>query len=131
MKVLLAGGAGYIGTHTAVQLLKGGYEVVVVDNYDNSCPEAVKRAEALAGGKVSLYEADIQGRDAVQAILAKEQPETVIHFAGLKAVGESVSQPLRYYHNNVTGTLNLLDIMGKYNAKRIVFSSSATLTSSR
>ena len=85
MKVLLAGGAGYIGTHTAVQLLKGGYEVVVVDNYDNSCPEAVKRAEELAGGKIALYEADIQDREAVQAILAKEQPETVIQFFSLIA----------------------------------------------
>ena len=127
MKVLLAGGAGYIGTHTAVQLLKGGYEVVVVDNYDNSCPEAVKRAEVLAGGKIALYEADIQDRDAVQAILAKEQPETVIHFAGLKAVGESVAKPLKYYRNNINTTLSLLEAMADTGVKRIIFSSSATV----
>ena len=127
MKVLLAGGAGYIGTHTAVQLLKGGYEVVVVDNYDNSCPEAVKRAEELAGGKIALYEADIQDRDAVQAILAKEQPETVIHFAGLKAVGESVAKPLKYYRNNINTTLSLLEAMADTGVKRIIFSSSATV----
>ena len=127
MKVLLAGGAGYIGTHTAVQLLKGGYEVVVVDNYDNSCPEAVKRAEELAGGKIALYEADIQDREAVQAILAKEQPETVIHFAGLKAVGESVAKPLTYYRNNINTTLSLLEAMADTGVKRIIFSSSATV----
>ena len=127
MKVLLAGGAGYIGTHTAVQLLKGGYEVVVVDNYDNSCPEAVKRAEELAGSKIALYEADIQDREAVQAILAKEQPETVIHFAGLKAVGESVAKPLKYYRNNINTTLSLLEAMADTGVKRIIFSSSATV----
>ena len=127
MKVLLAGGAGYIGTHTAVQLLKGGYEVVVVDNYDNSCPEAAKRAEALAGGKIALYEADIQDREAVQAILAKEQPETVIHFAGLKAVGESVAKPLKYYRNNINTTLSLLEAMADTGVMRIIFSSSATV----
>ena len=127
MKVLLAGGAGYIGTHTAVQLLKGGYEVVVVDNYDNSCPEAVKRAEELAGGKIALYEADIQDREAVQVILAKEQPETVIHFAGLKAVGESVAKPLKYYRNNINTTLSLLEAMAETGVQRIIFSSSATV----
>ena len=127
MKVLLAGGAGYIGTHTAVQLLKGGYEVVVVDNYDNSCPEAVKRAEELAGGKIALYEADIQDREAVQAILAKEQPETVVHFAGLKAVGESVAKPLKYYRNNINTTLSLLEAMAETGVQRIIFSSSATV----
>ena len=127
MKVLLAGGAGYIGTHTAVQLLKGGYEVVVVDNYDNSCPEAVKRAEELAGSKIALYEADIQDREAVQAILAKEQPETVIHFAGLKAVGESVAKPLKYYRNNINTTLSLLEAMAETGVQRIIFSSSATV----
>ena len=127
MKVLLAGGAGYIGTHTAVQLLKGGYEVVVVDNYDNSCPEAVKRAEELAGGKIALYEADIQDREAVQAILVKEQPETVIHFAGLKAVGESVAKPLKYYRNNINTTLSLLEAMAETGVQRIIFSSSATV----
>ena len=127
MKVLLAGGAGYIGTHTAVQLLKGGYEVVVVDNYDNSCPEAVKRAEELAGSKIALYEADIQDREAVQTILAKEQPETVIHFAGLKAVGESVAKPLKYYRNNINTTLSLLEAMAETGVQRIIFSSSATV----
>ena len=127
MKVLLAGGAGYIGTHTAVQLLKGGYEVVVVDNYDNSCPEAVKRAEELAGGKIALYEADIQDRAVVQEILAKEQPETVIHFAGLKAVGESVAKPLKYYRNNINTTLSLLEAMAATGVQRMIFSSSATV----
>ncbi|MGM9580426.1 MAG: UDP-glucose 4-epimerase GalE [Anaerovibrio sp.] len=127
MKVLLAGGAGYIGTHTAVQLLKGGYEVVVVDNYDNSCPEAVKRAQELAGGKISLYEADIQDKAVVQEILAKERPDTVIHFAGLKAVGESVAKPLKYYRNNINTTLSLLEAMAETGVQRIIFSSSATV----
>lgn len=127
MKVLLAGGAGYIGTHTAVQLLKGGYEVVVVDNFDNSCPEAVKRAQELAGGKITLYEADIQDRAVVQEILAKEQPETVIHFAGLKAVGESVAKPLKYYRNNINTTLSLLESMAETGVQKIIFSSSATV----
>lgn len=127
MKVLLAGGAGYIGTHTAVQLLKGGYEVVVVDNFDNSCPEAVKRAQELAGGKITLYEADIQDRAVVQEILAKEQPETVIHFAGLKAVGESVAKPLKYYRNNINTTLSLLESMAETGGQKIIFSSSATV----
>ena len=127
MKVLLAGGAGYIGTHTAVQLLKGGYEVVVVDNYDNSCPEAVHRAEELAGGKIALYEADIQDEAAVRAILDKERPDTVIHFAGLKSVGESVEKPLKYYRNNINTTLSLLEAMAETGVQRIIFSSSATV----
>lgn len=127
MKVLLAGGAGYIGTHTAVQLLKGGYEVVIVDNYDNSCPEAVRRAEELAGRRTALYEADIQDEAAVQEIMAKERPEAVIHFAGLKAVGESVEKPLKYYRNNINTTLSLLEAMEKTGVKKIIFSSSATV----
>lgn len=127
MKVLLAGGAGYIGAHTAVRLLEDGYEVVIVDNYDNSCPEAVRRAEELAGRKAALYEADIQDRAAVQAVLAKEKPEAVVHFAGLKAVGESVAKPLKYYRNNINTTLSLLEAMAETGVKKIIFSSSATV----
>ncbi len=127
MKIFLAGGAGYIGTHTAVQLLTSGHEVVVGDNYANSCPEAVRRAAKLAGREISLYEVDVQDKSAVADILAKEKPDTVIHFAGLKAVGESVEQPLRYYRNNINTTLSLLEAMEETGVKKFIFSSSATV----
>lgn len=127
MKIFLAGGAGYIGTHTAVQLLNGGYEVVIADNYDNSCPEAVKRVEELTGKTVALYEMDIQDKEAVRQVFAKEKPDAVIHFAGLKAVGESVQQPIRYYRNNINTTLSLVEAMQETGVKKIIFSSSATV----
>ena len=127
MKIFLAGGAGYIGTHTAVQLLNGGYEVVIADNYDNSCPEAVKRVEELTGRSVALYEMDIQDKEAVRQVFEKEKPDAVIHFAGLKAVGESVQQPIRYYRNNINTTLSLVEAMQETGVKKIIFSSSATV----
>lgn len=127
MKIFLAGGAGYIGTHTAVQLLNNGYEVVIADDYANSCPEAVRRVEELTGKRVALYEADVQDAALVEELLRKEQPDTVIHFAGLKAVGESVEQPLRYYRNNINTTLSLLEAMAKTGVKKFIFSSSATV----
>ncbi len=127
MKIFLAGGAGYIGSHTALELLNHGHEVVVADNYANSSPEAVRRVEELTGKKIALYEIDVQDAAAVREILAKEKPDTVIHFAGLKAVGESVQQPLRYYRNNINTTLSLLEAMEVEGVNKFIFSSSATV----
>ena len=127
MKVLLAGGAGYIGSHTAVALLEAGFDVVVVDNYYNSSPEAVKRVEAITGKKVALFEADIKDKDKVLSILQQTKPDCVIHFAGLKAVGESVQKPLLYYRNNIDTTLTLLECMEEVGVNNIIFSSSATV----
>ena len=127
MKIFLAGGAGYIGTHTALELLNHGHEVVIADNYANSSPEGVARVEKLTGKKIALYEVDVQDAAAVREILAKEKPDTVIHFAGLKAVGESVQQPLRYYRNNINTTLSLLEAMEAEGVNRFIFSSSATV----
>ncbi|MBQ1941724.1 MAG: UDP-glucose 4-epimerase GalE [Anaerovibrio sp.] len=127
MKIFLAGGAGYIGCHTALQLLNNGYEVVIADNFSNSCPEAVKRVEALTGKKIALYEIDVQDGAKVKEVFAQEQPDAVIHFAGLKAVGESVQQPIRYYRNNINTTLSLLEAMEATGVKKIIFSSSATV----
>ena len=127
MSILLTGGAGYIGSHTCVELLNAGYDVVVVDNYVNSQPEALRRVETITGKKVTAYEADVCDKAAMDAIFAKEKIEAVIHFAGLKAVGESVAEPLMYYRNNLDSTLTLVETMVKYGCKRIVFSSSATV----
>lgn len=127
MSILVTGGAGYIGSHTCVELLNADESVVVVDNFSNSKPEAIKRIEEITGKKVKLYTADILDRDALGQIFKENDIEAVIHFAGLKAVGESVKMPLKYYHNNITGTLNLCDVMQSYGCKRIVFSSSATV----
>lgn len=127
MKVLLAGGAGYIGSHTAVALLDAGYEVVVVDNFSNSSPESVKRVEAITGKKVDLFEADIKDQTKVMDILQQTKPDCVIHFAGLKAVGESVQKPLLYYRNNIDTTLTLLECMETVGINNIIFSSSATV----
>lgn len=127
MKVFLAGGAGYIGSHTAVALLEAGYEVVIADNYYNSSPEAVARVEAITGCKVACYEIDITDKAAVNDIMQKERPDCVIHFAGLKAVGESVQKPLEYYRNNIDTTLTLLECMKENDVQNIVFSSSATV----
>lgn len=127
MKVLLAGGAGYIGTHTAVELLNVGHEIVIVDNFSNSCPEAVKRVEEISGKKVVFYEADIKDNIAVAKVFLENQIDCVIHFAGLKAVGESIEKPVGYYRNNIDTTLTLLECMKDADVKNIVFSSSATV----
>ncbi len=127
MKVLVTGGAGYIGSHTCVQLLEAGYDIVVLDNLSNSSEESLNRVRKITGKDFKFYNADLLDYEATNAVFEENSIDAVIHFAGLKAVGESVSIPLRYYHNNITGTLNLLDIMSKRNVKRIVFSSSATV----
>ena len=127
MAILVTGGAGYIGSHTCVELLNEGYEVVVVDNLSNSSAEALNRVEKITGKKVTFYEVDILDREGLIQVFEKEKIDSVIHFAGLKAVGESVRKPLEYYHNNITGTLILCDVMRQYGCKNIVFSSSATV----
>ena len=127
MAILVTGGAGYIGSHTCVELLNAGYEVVVVDNLSNSCEESLKRVQEITGKTLKFYEADILDRDALIQIFETESIDSVIHFAGLKAVGESVEKPLEYYQNNIAGTLVLCDVMRQYGVKKIVFSSSATV----
>lgn len=127
MAILITGGAGYIGSHTCVELLAAGKEIVIYDNYINSKPEAVRRIETLSGKAVTMVEADILDRDALGRVFRENDIEAVIHFAGLKAVGESVQIPLRYYHNNITGTLLLCEAMAQADCKKIVFSSSATV----
>ena len=125
--VLLAGGAGYIGSHTAVELLNAGYDVIVADNYANSSPESVRRVEQITGQTVKLYEVDIQDKAKLEDVFADNQIDAVIHFAGLKAVGESIQKPLMYYRNNIDTTLSLLETMVKFHIKNIIFSSSATV----
>ena len=125
--ILLAGGAGYIGSHTAVELLNAGFQVVVADNYSNSCPEAVKRVEEITGKSVKLYEVDIKDSKKLETVFQENHIDAVIHFAGLKAVGESVQKPLLYYRNNIDTTLSLLECMQKYQVNNIIFSSSATV----
>lgn len=127
MKILVTGGAGYIGSHTCLALLEADYEVVVVDNLSNSSVISMERVEKLSGKKLSFYEEDLLNEVALSDIFDKEKPEAVIHFAGLKAVGESVEKPLLYYHNNITGTINLLNVMRKHGVYKLVFSSSATV----
>ena len=127
MRVLLAGGAGFIGSHTAVSLIEAGHEVVIVDNYSNSCEEAINRVEKLTNTSIHHYEADVKDKKAMDEIFNKEQIDCVIHFAGLKAVGESVQKPIEYYRNNIDTTLTLLETMRDHNVKNIVFSSSATV----
>ena len=128
MSILVSGGAGYIGSHTVLALLEKGYDVVVFDNYANSCPESIRRVEELTGKKVKLYEADMMDEKSIERIF-DENPDitALIHFAGLKAVGESVQKPIEYYENNIGGTLNLLKVMRAHNVKNIIFSSSATV----
>ena len=125
--ILVTGGAGFIGSHTCVELLNSGYDIVIMDNFSNSSPEAVRRITSLAGKPVKLYDADMTDREAVEKIFEQEKIDAVIHFAGYKAVGESVVKPLEYYENNIGGTLILLRAMKKYGCRRIVFSSSATV----
>ena len=127
MAILVTGGAGYIGSHTCVELLDAGYEVVVVDNLYNASALAIERIRELTGKDVTFYETDLLDRDALDAIFSKHEIESVIHFAGYKAVGESVKKPIEYYHNNLTGTLILCDVMRSHGVKSIVFSSSATV----
>ena len=127
MRVLLAGGAGYIGSHTAVELLSRGHDVVVVDNFSNSSPEALKRVEEITGKRIVSYEADVKDADAMERVFSTQHIDVVIHFAGLKAVGESVQKPLIYYRNNIDTTLTLLEKMREHGCHRFVFSSSATV----
>ena len=127
MAILVTGGAGYIGSHTVVELQNAGEDVVVMDNLSNASRKSLERVEALTGKKVPFYEADIRDRQALENIFSSEKIDSVIHFAGLKAVGESVAKPWEYYDNNITGTLTLVDVMRKHNCKNIIFSSSATV----
>ncbi len=127
MRILVTGGAGYIGTHTLVELLKNGHSPVVVDNLRNSRIEALDRVREITGKDFPFYKADILDKEALHKIFSENSIEAVIHFAGLKAVGESVEKPLEYYHNNVTGTISLLEVMRINNVRKMVFSSSATV----
>ena len=127
MKILLTGSAGFIATHTCVELMEAGHEAVIVDNYINSQPEAVRRVEEIVGRPVKVYEADVCDKDAMNRIFDENTFDAVIHFAGLKAVGESVSIPLRYYRNNLDSTLTLCEVMAAHGCKKLVFSSSATV----
>ena len=127
MAILVTGGAGFIGSHTCVELIQAGYEVVIVDNLYNSSAVVLDRIEAITGVRPKFYEVDILDREALNQVFENETIESVIHFAAYKAVGESVQKPIEYYHNNVGGTLVLCDIMRTHNVKKIVFSSSATV----
>ena len=129
MRVLVTGGAGYIGSHTCVELMESGHDVVVIDNLCNSNPRSLERVEALTGRKVSFYEGDVRDEALLRRIFAEQAIDSVIHFAGLKAVGESVAQPWRYYDNNLNSTLVLTKVMADVGVKRIIFSSSATVYS--
>ena len=127
MKILVTGGAGFIGSHTCVELLNSGYEVVVLDNLCNASEKSLERVEQITGKKVKFYKADILDREALNQIFDAEKIDAVIHFAGLKAVGESVQKPMEYYQNNISGTLILTDVMRNHGVKNIIFSSSATV----
>jgi UDP-glucose 4-epimerase len=127
MEILATGGAGYIGSHTCLELLQAGYEVVVVDNLSNSKVESLKRVERIAGRSLCFYRVDLLDKAALASVFRNHEIDSVIHFAGLKAVGESTQIPLRYYHNNITGTLILCEVMKEFGVKTIVFSSSATV----
>lgn len=126
-KILITGGAGYIGSHTALELLNEGYEVVVYDNLCNSSRESLRRVEELTGKEIRFYEGDVLDAKALEEMFETEKVDAVIHCAALKAVGESVRKPLEYYNNNITGTLTLMEVMDKVGVKNIVFSSSATV----
>lgn len=127
MSILITGGAGYIGSHTAVELLNANYDIIILDNFSNSKEEALNRIKEITNKDFKFYQTDLLNYDDVSKIFEENQIESVIHFAGLKAVGESVSFPMKYYENNITGTLNLCKIMDKFNVKNLVFSSSATV----
>ncbi len=127
MAILVTGGAGYIGSHTCVEILNAGYEIVIVDNFYNSCPEALNRIKELTGKDFKFYECDIRDREGLDKVFAENKIDAVIHFAGLKAVGESCAKPLEYYENNIGGTVTLCEAMRDAGCKKIVFSSSATV----
>ena len=127
MKILVTGGAGYIGSHTLVELLQKGYETVVIDNFSNSSPKSIQRVEQITGKKVALYEGDVRDGEVLEKIFTEHKIDWVIHFAGLKAVGESCAKPIEYYNNNLYGTLALIEAMRAHGCKKIVFSSSATV----
>lgn len=127
MAILVTGGAGYIGSHTCIELINAGYDVVVMDNLCNSSEKSLDRVAQITGKQVPFYKVDLLDREGMNEIFEKENIDSVIHFAGLKAVGESVAKPLEYYHNNITGTLLLCDVMRAHNVKNIIFSSSATV----
>lgn len=127
MNILITGGAGYIGSHTCVELLNSGFDIVVMDNYSNASPDVIGKIETLTGKKFPAYECDMLDYEGFEKIFQENKIDAVIHFAGLKAVGESVEKPLTYYHNNLTGTLNLFRLMKEYGVNKFVFSSSATV----
>ncbi|MBW9173895.1 UDP-glucose 4-epimerase GalE [Clostridium estertheticum] len=127
MEILVTGGAGYIGSHTCVELLNSGYKVIVVDNFFNSKPESLKRVQEITGKHLKIYEVDTLDEVTLEKVFSENNIEAVIHFAGFKSVGESLQIPILYYHNNITGTLILCEKMKKYNVKKLVFSSSATV----
>ena len=127
MAILITGGAGYIGSHTCIEMQSAGYEVVVVDNLDNSNEESLKRVEKITGTPVKFYKEDVRDKEALRRIFSENKIEAVIHFAGLKAVGESVREPIMYYDNNLQNTIALLEVMNEFGVKKIVFSSSATV----
>ncbi len=127
MAILVTGGTGFIGSHTVVELINAGYETVILDNLSNSNPKSLERVEEITGKKPVFYKADIRDEEALREIFKKESIDSVIHFAGLKAVGESVEKPWMYYENNISGTLTLIKVMNEFNVKKMVFSSSATV----
>ena len=127
MAILVTGGAGFIGSHTCVELQQAGYDVVVYDNLSNASEKSLERVEAITGKPVKFYKGDILDRDRLNEVFANEKIDSCIHFAGLKAVGESVQKPWEYYENNIAGTLTLVDVMRQHNCKNIIFSSSATV----
>jgi len=127
MKILVTGGAGYIGSHTCVELLDAGYEVVIVDDFSNSKPEVLNRIREITGKDFAFYQFDVADKNSMRKVFEENLPDAFIHFAGYKAVGESVTQPLMYYRNNLSTTFTLCELMNEYNVKRLVFSSSATV----
>ena len=127
MAILVTGGAGYIGSHTVVELLAAGHEVVIVDNFSNSKPEVLNRVRQISGKDFAFYEVDVLDKDAMRQVFKENDIQAVIHFSGYKAVGESVAEPIKYYHNNVGGAIALVEVMNEFGVKHIVFSSSATV----
>ncbi len=127
MKILVSGGTGFIGSHTVVELMEAGHEVVIFDNFYNSKPEALDNIAKITGRKPSFYKVDMLDKGALESVFRDHRFDCVIHFAGYKAVGESVQKPLMYFENNIQGTINLLNLMGKYGVKNLIFSSSATV----
>src|SRR5690554_5353000 len=127
MKILVTGGAGYIGSHTTLELLNAGHDVVVVDNLSNASLEALNRVEKITGKSIKFYQVDLRDTENLTHVFKMENVDAVIHFAALKSVGESVEKPLLYYQNNITGTLNLCEVMESHNVRNIIFSSSATV----